>query len=175
MQYLRTGHTSRNANIFYTYPFHTIIVFYQEGVQSVGFRIGTLQRSCSLFTRNCYNIGLQPDLILTPIHSPKEIQGEIQNLPICSIRSADGCRARRGTGHRDYSIPMTLAVPMIPTESRTGQEALKSNTVRPSALLDPTSHSVHFHIENQHNTRQSIPPSRKSTSLQKCILISRQT
>lgn len=44
----------------------------------------TLEILRSLFTRNCYNIGLQPDLTLTSIHSPKETQGEIQNLPIYS-------------------------------------------------------------------------------------------
>jgi len=94
----------------------------------------------------------------------------MQNLPTGSRHSADVCRARRGIGHRDYSTPMTLVAPMIPMESRAGQEVLKRNAVRPSVLLDPTSHSAPFHIENQHITRQSIPPSGKGT-----ILITRQT
>lgn len=100
IQYLRTEHTSRNANILYRYPFHTIVMFYQEGVQSVRFRTVTLEIPHSLFTRNCYSIDLETDLALTPIHSPKERQGKIQNLPICSRYSADACKARRGAGHR---------------------------------------------------------------------------
>lgn len=91
----------------------------------------------------------------------------MQNLPIYSRHSAEACRVRREIRPQRLLHPSESMTSM---GSRTGQEALRSNTARSSALLDPATDSAHFHIENWHNTIWSIRPSGNGT-----VLVTRQT